>query len=901
MAVTTLSETRWRMFIGPYYTDFTWTGINTGNALFGSEPVSTVATTQTSGSTSLVLTSGTPFPTSGGVWVGGNAASQGWEYEKYTGKSTNTLTGITRESTTDRDHNGVHNSGATVYYYYPVSTNTGTLVWSEEADDNVSTLTWTASVSGVLAPHYVMRENHVVIVETATNSGAWSVYLVGFLSSPQIQDDSKSTATWSFTINSLAQLLGSLEADGVRAGDNLLSRDGSSSTPLVLAFDERASNDYTKASPDFSATSVTDNENNTLWIAERYKGDDIWSDTYNNDPENSYSSGTGVRFSQVYINPPTSAGPGARWIELAIGNTSNHEGFALYRANGGTSVEWQYGGPGTVASGDRILLVEDEATFSRLNPLCNAKQIYENRDFFSGIDPTGGELWLRLGELNQWQARMRWGHGDSYVQHPDAPSRTWTGSTITAPGEGQTMRYIFTVTSGTASAYWNTSMVRHAGYDLDLTEPEWVMVTFPGFGLTLANDITSGSPGASGSLYILGPDEKTCVDGLPNSGTLVIGDEKITYSAKSIDGGYVTVTARGASSTTAASHNAGDEVYILDGSIATDAFLVEQVGWTRYNGTIYPKVFKAYTTNLIENVRTPADDDYTNDWTLRGNVTAHASSSYLLSLSNIRVRHLLLEIYEMTGKPARPRINELFGYLNPANHDTGQWLDADATVDEMIEQIVVNVGLPSAAVIVSGSLPELDNVQTEGGNDAWTVIADLAEFTGSVVEVGRDSKLYLSLNDFWDGSLSVSHTWSRSNARSAQMSVRPTQRVSQVVLPWRTADGLTTGTVYYPTDPADGIKLELPETIYANSSAATTAARRLYFMRRFPAEFVVQSAIAGNDEHPLEVHAISWQFNLDHATLTRNCVCLGAEHTLTNGAWSSEFRLLQYGHESNIT
>lgn len=899
MAVTTLDEISWRMYIGPHYSDYDW-GIVTGIALFGTQPTTTVATTQASGSTTLVLTDGAPFPTSGGVFVGGNGSGQGWEYESFTGRSTNTLTGVTRETTSDADHNSIHNAGATVHFYYPVTVNDGTLNLTEDADESASVVTWQASVSGVLAPHYVMRDGHLCVIETSTNGGSYTVFLAGFVDSPQVTDNASSSAEWSLSIVSSASLL-NIEADGVRAGDNLMDATGSTSTPLVLAFDERASGDYTKASPDFSATSITDRVDDTLWIAERFKGDDIWVSTFNNDPENSYSNGAGVRFSQICINPPSTAGPFARWIELAIGTgTSNHSGFALYRANGGTSEEWQYGGPGTVATGDRIILCEDEATFSRLNPLASTAAIYENPTWFNGIDPTGGELWLRLGELNQWQARVRWGHGDSFVQHVDAPSRTWTGATVTAPAEGETMRYRFDVTTGDAADYWETGATRHAGYDLDLTEPEWAMVTFPGFGLTLTNAITSSSPGASGTLAINGPDGNPSVDGLPSAGTLVVGDEQITYSAKSESGGYVTVTARGANSTTAADHNAGDEVFILNGSIVTDAYAIKQVGWTRYHGTIYPKVFKVYTTDQVDNVRTPADDDYTNDWTLRGDVSAHASSSYLLNLSNIRVRHLLLEVYEMTSKPARPRINELFGFMDPAYHESGLWLAADTTADQLIAQIVSNLGFPSGMVVVEDTLVALDDIQTQSGGDAWTVIADIAEFTGARVIVGRDSKLRISTNDFWSGALSTSLTWSRSNAEQIRMSKRPSQYVSQVVQPWRTADGQTTGTIYYPSDPGDGLKLEIPETVYANESAATAAARRLYYMRRYPVEFTSNSAVDGSAYRPLEAHAVNWQYNLDHVTLTRDCIVLGTNHTLRNGHWTSEFRLSQYGHESNF-
>jgi len=902
MATATLNDITWRLWVGPHYTHFDWSTIDAGSALYTAQPSNTVGTTQTSGTTSLVLTSGTTIPTSGGVWVGPNATGEGWEYEQYTGKSTNTLTGVTRESSSDRDHTGIHTAGATVHYYYPITSNDGTLNITEDADENVSTVAWQATVSGVLAPHFVMRESHVVVVETSTNGGAYSVFLVGFLSAPHITGNAQSSAEWSFTIMSSAHILSQLQADGVRAGDNLMDGEGTASTPLVLAYDERWTGDYTKAAPDFTATSITDNLDDTLWLTERFKGADIWDPVWNNDPENSYSGGSGVRFSQVYVNPPASAGPFTKWIEIVIGaGTTNHTGYAIYHANGGGSVEWQYGGPGTVASGDRIILCEDEDVFTRMNPLASVAVIYESTTFFDDIDPTGSELWIRLGELNQWNCRMRWGHGDSYVQHEDAPSRTWTGATITAPATGETMRYRFDITTGDAADYWETGMTRHVGYDLDVTLSEWAMVTFPGFGLKLTNDITDSSPGASDPLYISGPDDNPSVDGLPDSGTVVLGDEQITYSAKAADSGYVTVTARGANSTTAAIHNADDEIFILDGSVTTDAFLSKEVGWSRYSGTIYPKVFKVYTTNFVDNVRTPAESDYDQDWTLRGDVSAHAASTYTLPLSTVRVRHILIEVYEMTSNPARVRLNEFYAYMDPANHQDGLWLDADTTADAMITAIVENVGLPTGCVVVDETLPALDNIQTQSGGDAWTVIADLAEFTGSEVLVARDSKLHLAVNDFWDGSIFSTLTWSRANAESIQVTSQPSQYVSQVVLPWRSADGETTGTVTFPTTPSDGAKLEVNETIYANESAALAGATRLYYMRRYPVEFTVNASIDGSAYRPLDAHIAFWQYNLDHVLVSRYCIVLSTNHTLTKGHWASELRLLQYDHKSNFT
>jgi hypothetical protein len=900
MAATVLTEVNFRVYIGPHHLHYDWSAHSLAASFSANLYTPTTTTGQVSGSTSLVIASSTGFGTVGGVWVGANGTGEGWEYERFTGRSGTTLT-VVRESTTDREHNGVHTNGASVYQFYPVTTTDGTLNIVEDADETLSTVTWRATISGVRAPRHVLRNGHIVVVTTSVNGGAYTIALVGFVDNPTISDNYRSAAEWTLNIVSSAGLVAEVQAHGVRVGDLDLADAGSASSvqELVLAYDERASGDYTQASPDFSASSAIDNEFNTLWIAERFVGTDIWSNAANSDPENGYD----LAFAQIYCNPPTSAGSGAKWIELRVRSNTNVQGYALNIANGNTGPNgceiWQFGGPGEVEDGGSIFFVEDEEVFNRLNPLAQSVAIYEDdAGYFDHIFAAGGELWLRIGEINSWTGRVRWGTGNSYVQHPDAPARTWTGSTVTAPTTGQTMRYIWTNSSGTASAYWNTSMVKHAGYNIDNDDPVWIMATLPGLGLTLAQDITASVPGNSGQLYINGPDDKYSTDGLPSSGTLFIGDEKIAYSSKTDQ--YVTLAssgARGAGGTTAAIHNAGDEVYLMDGSTPTDAYLISSVGWTR-GGSIYPKSFKVYTSNLIDNVRNSDQDNYLDDWTLRDTVTLNAANNYSYALSNVRVKHILIEILSMTTDPARPRLNEINAIVNASLHNPELWLAADTTAGALIQQILETAGIWPGAISHSGT-PAIDESVTADDN-AWTVVADIAEYSGCRVTIGRDSKFTIAVDAFWTGTPSIATTWNRTSAVSVAPAFRKVSPVSQVILPWRKPDGSDSGKIYYPSQPERGTRLELPETLYSSSAAASTAAQRLYYMRLYPVEATVVGAGETNEKRPGEAHQLYWQLIDDPQPMDRNCVVMSADHTLAKGNWSSTFKLVQYGHESNF-
>lgn len=898
MAAITLPENKFRVYIGPHHLDYNWSALSVGATFSAGLYAQRTTTGQASGATTLAVNSVTNFPTTyGGVWVGPNGSGEAWEYESYASRSGTTLT-VVRESSTDREHNGVHTNGAKVYFFYPVTSNDGRLSIIDEIDDTMSAITWRGSISGVLAPQHVLRNGHVVVVTLSQDGGAYTIALVGFVDNPQITDDSESMAEWSFNVMSSAALVAEVEASGVRVGDADLADAGSasSSAELVLPFDERYNGDFTAASPDLGAGSAIDNDLKTLWIAEKFTGTDIWYTPSNSDPENNWT----LRFAQIYINPPPAAGPGARFIEMAVTADANVRGMALNSANGGVGVNgceiWIFNGPGEVTAGHRIFLVEDESVFSELNPLVGDATIYEQRAFFTHILPAGGEFWLRLGELNQWQARVRWGTGNGNVQHPDAPSRTWTGATVTAPSSGQTMRYLYNVTSGTAAARWTTSMVRHTGYNIDDDDPIWIMVTLPGLGLKLAMDMTSSYPGNGQILYINGPDDKYSTDGLPSSGTLFVGDEKISYSGKTTE--YLVVSGRGASSTTASAHATGDEVYIMDSSTPTDGYLIKSVGWVGGASTIYPKWFKIYTSNLIDDVRSPDDDDYSNDWTLRANVTANSASNYAVALSSIRVKHVLIEIMSMTTDPARPRLNEINAIVDPSLHNASQWLAASTAAGALISQILQNAGIWSGAISHSGTATLLESVTAD--DNAWTVVADIAEYAGALITVGRDSKIAITANTFWTGTPTIATTWNRTSATRVQKQFRKVNPISQVILPWKAPSGEAEGKVYYPSPAGRGTKLKKKETLYANLTAAEAAARRLYFMRLYPFEVMVNAADEAYTKRAGEAHQLFWQFNSEMQPMDRLCLCLSAEHTLADGYWTSSFRLTQYGHESNF-
>lgn len=890
--------TAWRLLIGPYFTQYPWYSHTTGTVV-DLAYATTLSSAMTAGSTSNIsLASGTSFPTSGGVWVGPVNFGEGWEYVVYSGKSSNTLTGIQRESSTIRDHNGAHASGSSVCVWYPITSDNGELSFTETMDETYSVITWTATISGFKFPQHVMRNNHIAIVQTNDAGAGWANYLIGFVDSPSATGDHTNNSPWSMTIRTVDVLL-QAKVKPLRIGGLDLAKEGTAtgSTPLVLAYDERATGDFTAAAPAFDASSTIDRNPKTLWIGERFMGHAI---TYPFPSADGTNDG-GQKFNQIYVNPPPGVPNTLKWIELIQTNdTSPLQGIALNCADptsGGDTYIWLLHSADT-AEGDLIILCQDEAVFRQYNPLASPKVIYENYEFFRRMEPEGGELWLRLGELNLWLAHVAWGDKNGGIHHEDAPS-PWSGPTVAAPGYDETLRYTHDNTVlANAAAYWEVTKTRTAGYKWNTHPDQYVAIELPGLGLKLTENITASVPGV-GDLLKISDSAGPSSSGLPASGTLQDGDEQINYSSKTDEG--VIVSARGANSTTAAIHDIDDIIYNVEGGVPSDAHLLSTIAWDRNGGSIVPSRFKMWRS-VLQTPRSPEEDDWENDWVQIGTeITGNTAYNYTYAMSpSLRCRHIMITTDLMTVDPARARFNEIYATIDNSAYDTSLWLDNGVTAADVIRQLVINAGLNTAVVIDAGSTSQLYD-QTTADDVAWAVITDLAEFAGCRLSVGRDSKITVGDDVFWETfPSSVDYTWGNNNAVDVQPALRNGIGASQVKVTWRTPDSTSKGTEVYPSGTGSGFGqvTETKELIYPNSSAAQTAAKKRYHLARYPYEFTVNTAVNVQYSRPGEVHNVTWQYNRAGLTVTRKCLAKAIEHKLKGGTWLEALHLIQIEREA---
>lgn len=877
--MTTLLQ--WRIYIGPVLlpaTDaafFDWSAYAADgiNDLTGA---TTVATSLVSGATSLVCASAAALGSKGGVWVGPNGSGQAWEYIGYTGKSSNTLTGLQREPVTGREHNGIHTAGAVVRAWWPLTQNDGRLHWVRELDDTLTAATWYAEISGIAAPQAVFRQNHVAVVQYRTTvSGTWTNLLVGFLDAASIRDDNRQVRGWSARLVSIAGPLDKVQATGVRVGEFDAARHGSaqSSTPLPAAHKERWTGDFTAAEPTFEAANADDGDTATLWIADELVGTP-------NTPDTGYSG-----YTQLYLNPPASLNKGYRWVEIFNRNTAS---VVLVAYNSVTDAEWNLEIPSVdltapTSADDRYMIIcENEALFLRENPSQRAARVYSveqsnDPSWFDHLQLAGGALAFKY--FSTYSSSVY--YGTTTNSDTGWGTAGWTGASLAAPGPDETARYKHT-DNGHANTKddWSLGRAQSPGYTIKADgDDAWWFVELPGMGLQLRDDISASAPGASDILYVndaAGP----FTGGLPSSGTVQIGDERISYSAKSTAG--LTVTARGASGTTAAAHAAGDPVLLVDGGVATDALPIRATRWERYTGTITPTLYTYRWAKL--KARTPADSLHENDYDTYATVDQTASpvsEDEQTHSPALRVKSLLIEFKKMSTDPARPRLNVVKCLVDESYFDSATWLTGTQTVGDVVDQLLTNAGLPAAARIVSGTPAQVTDVVTAAAG-CWSVAVDVCEFGGASLSVGRDSRITVAPDTLWttaQGGYSAATTWTRSNAAAVEKVQRGGMTTGQVKLAWRSPDGTDKGTALYPADPAWlGAVVETDEYVYADQTTAETAAAKRYWLNRYPYELLVEAAAGDLTAAPRQIHRVQWQLADDMQPIDRYVLVRGVDH-----------------------
>lgn len=891
---------QWRAWIGPR-----WRGVDEAGADKWLEIVATAiellaratttSATLASGATSIALASVAGYPAANGwAWIGPNGGGEGWEYVDYSAVSGSSLTGLTRESSSTREHSGIHSSGAAVRLFWPITTDTGNLSIVESADDAFGLISWQATISGVRLPQAAIRHAHVVAIEYLSEPAAdWNMIL-GWVDAPHIQDDDRRRAEWTINIVPAIQMVARTKVDGVRVGRINWAEHASASgdTVLVDARKERSSGDYLAAAPDLTHASAVDGDDDTLWIGERLIGTHDAA---------SFPGGFDEFASQIRLWKYPGEPNGYRWIEFT--GVSNDLNRQLCNKDATVDVLVELS---DVPDGEgRLAIVEDAALFAEANPLASSRIVEVGAAVFDAFNLTKDCVALMTPGSNTWSNVVAWGSGadDLRAKHenspdPDEYSEEWPDNNIETPGAGEIIRYRYNASASQRRDHFVVDEKEHALYDIGSGEDPYVLVELPGMGLSLESDIADDDPGNGEILYLVDAGGNRATGGLPSSGTVQIATEQISYSAKSDEG--LTVTARGANSTTAAAHVAGDAVLVVDGGTATAGAPIKTVTIRRPVGAIVWEDFKIRVSPL-ERVRVPSDDNHDDDYTTIATVTGNSDEEYTVNLSpSKRVRWVIVEIDAMTVDPYRPRINEIEAILDNAYYPTDTWLTGTVYAGEVIERVLRNAGLPSSAVLtVTSGMAVVDGFST-ARDLALAVAADFADYSGCLININRGSTVEIAASTVWSaGSHTPVETWTRADVRRVEVVQQVNRGVSQVVLPWKLPDESESGEAKYPaTADAAGAPLELDEMLFASESAAMNAAKRRYLLERYPWRYVIEMAQGLPSLRPGAVYGLTWQFDSSQPAISRTLLIVETDHSVENGIWKTTVVGMQIDREA---
>jgi len=997
----------WRAYAGPIWkaaddpSFWDWSGLHAGAAYapLSAIPHTTLTATLSAGATTATVASTSGWPNAGSFFVGPNGSGQAWERISYTGKTATTLTGLVRE-TVDNEQTGSHTSGAQVRFWWPLETATGELMLWEQADQNLGTVTWRAELSGVNIPLAAVRNKTLILIQTRYWNGSamssWGNFLVGWAQNPRANDDSNRQRAWKLNVVSVAGLLERIRIPGIKVGADDLVRLGSAtaSDAMSAAYKEQAAGDYS-GEPGLGADQAIDGDDNTLWMGERFVGEE--NPVANDAGPSAMGSSRGI--TQFHITKYTGQSSGYRWIEvtaladatvndwivagvdyfvnvegqdisLAEGEravfvenpilfqeensyvegtlldladyslwnlNNNKQTVSLAGATGGTyTLTFDHTGGGWYAETTGAILYNASAAAVR-NALTALAQLGDDDVFVTGVAggpyqiifvnglgsdagihtlalnsslsgggtpsvtrnqdggsafqtadngvkifdhlaTAGGYLRLTVFGVQNVESQVVWGTGYTEL----AQGNGWTGAAIDAPAAGETARFLFSPSSPTASAdYWDVGPVATPGYSAVAADASWLLVQLPRLELFLGETLNPGTHTTGSPLLLQDASGANTVDGLDASGSIQVGAEQIAYTSKTSTG----IILAGA---VAGSYGEGDKVYAVAGGLATDGLPVEAVVLRRRAGsTNVPEDFWVRGSGLTS-VRTPADDpdDYTGDYTFSHETTGNSDAEVTIALSpSQRLRWLLVEVRAMTENPSRVRLNSLEARVDVSVYGATVLESGDVAAAAVVG--LEAAGLPAGAIVDAGGTPEIGGYTTEDG-EAWPILADLADYTGCRLTVGRDSKINLAPSDFWTAALGKSPSQTYTSGEIAAYERLDTYGgVGQVKLTWVNEDGSPGGTVSHPTTAQTGAVVEMGPYVFVNEATALLAAQNRYLWLMRPYTVLAQMAASQVERRPGEYHRATWALDDEMTATSRVYVATEATHRIEGFAVES--------------
>lgn len=556
---------------------------------------SNLLTTDTGGFTS----TGGSLPVAGGVWVGPGASNQVWEYITYINNHSgaNSL----KRHTADEVFGGAvgkHDSGAPIWFWYPLDTNNGKLEYTQELSDNMATATWTAKLGGVSAPNSILKTEHLFMVTWTENpalpEASWKMLMLGVIEKITMAQDTQNLGTWDIEVSSTARLLQVSSVPNLRIGplDIALEADTEASSDLGVAwkfalqqkqqaeFGEIEELDVIEVQSDMGPDNLVDGNMDTLWVSDGWVG-----------PRSAFENSLQVNsWASLFMYPPPTEVFGSRYIEII-----NHEGlhfvrlyvFMVYDSTTGRKAKWfdvtdgDLFNDNNVPDGDenwfpedRIIIAEHGATFERNFPTAQPKWFIDASTLSDRDADVVRRLWWEGGAIF-----MAWGPGfagEGYLIHWGDVTYSeldtkWDAQALSSFNLPDSNAYISLANAkpgmvlrremqtGDPAYGFTWDWIHHPGYEISNDHNDdrfgnWVKLKLPEMSHLLRDDIGPSNT----TIYIVDAQGVPNVEGLSLhgfGGAVIIDDEMITYTAKDYETGALT------GCVVAAGHKAGARTY----------------------------------------------------------------------------------------------------------------------------------------------------------------------------------------------------------------------------------------------------------------------------------------------------------------------------------------------------
>lgn len=769
--------------------------------------------------TVLNVMSTSAFPSSGGLFVGTWGEVTSGEFIWYQGKTSTSFTGVFSTDPT-KGYPGPFAFGTEVSNFIDVTNKVTSFSFNEVLQDVEGT--WSIQLSGVDYDSVLLAQNNMIVVMVSyspepTDVSNWSDQVVlcsGYITPSSVQDDYKRGASWSLMATGLNLYTSKTDMQAKRFGRaNLLENSSATGSAhlvdsAILGYPGEVIGRQTME-PD----KAIDGSMSTSYCSLAIPAVVPINDTLGNVSR--------AVICEIGFGPVGTGLDGA-YMVIWSGNDIPMRVFSIQSERSGVPPIATHDNenlPSYPAFGRLILCQNREVFESWAGP--QETEVFEWRvisDFT--LRPEGDSIrflfnWLDGSELSHYQNQIKWGD--------------FSGATLPALNYGEAY-YVPATGNPLTDPQWTKTDTPVPGRNTKASSWAYISAEIPPLAITLASEMSSSVPGVGGAITVSPSTAGLKQDG----GEVIIGTERITYSSATET--TLIVAQRGANSTTAATHLVGANVYPMESGVSTSNDFIDLVSWKRkviYDEgvAVVPSDFEIYTSKLASPLypSTDTDDfDWRTDWEWLSFGNGHNAFSWdLFNHAGRRARHVMMLCYKMLND-GRFILSELEA-KRAGNYDPSSTV-VSSVGEVFLSMFLDDFGLPIAQINIENLAGvSHDFVATRGRLSDR--LNELAAQTGSTIYYNRDNTITITRSPWHPlGALvSVTHTLTRDNLRSASFVESQRNVVSQVILNMRNPQTKETFQVSFPPNAQTlGEQIEIERVFLGSSSEARYLAEMIY-------------------------------------------------------------------------